>query len=84
MTDNLNVFAPVDRIAMPTPAVEPTKHIHKSRRAPHRRPPVIDQLLSIIEDGVVCCRAWRQPEATPTRAAGITSPDAAAVYIERP
>jgi hypothetical protein len=84
MTNHLNLFAPAARIAMPTLSAGPVKHTHDAPRTGHTRPSVVDDLLSIIDDGIVCCRCQRQPAAIPARTASIGSHHAASAWIERP
>ena len=69
MTNHLNSFATVARIALPTFSVGPIKHAHKARRTDHSRLPAVGDLLSIINGGIVYCQR-APPQA---RAASIGS-----------
>jgi hypothetical protein len=77
MMNYLNLFGPVARIVMPTLLVGSIKHTHQSRRIAHSRPDAVDELISIIDDGIVCYRRRRQPVASGDGAASIGSPRAA-------
>src|SRR5215831_11833639 len=66
MTNHLNLFATVARIALPTFSVGPIKHVHKAQRTDHNRLPAVGDLLSIINGGIVYCR--RQWQRAPPQA----------------
>jgi hypothetical protein len=84
MTNHLNLFAPVARTAMPTLSAGPIKHAHKVRRTGHSQPPVVDELLATITDGILWRRDQRQSAATLARLAAIASTAPIGAWIERP
>ena len=73
MTNHLNLFATVARIALPTFSVGPIKHAHKARRTDHSRLPAVGDLLSIINGGIVYCRRQWQRAPPQARTASIGS-----------
>lgn len=84
MTNHLNLFAPVARIAMPTFSVGPITHARKAQRTGHSRSSVLDEPLAAIDGGILCCRYQRQSAASLARGPNIGSTAPTGTSIERP
>lgn len=82
MTNHLNLFAPIARIALPTFSVGPIKYAHKVRRRVYSGPPVLDKTFAAIEDGILPTDMRRSAATRRGPSIGsIAPPDA---WIERP
>lgn len=84
MTNHLNLFAPIARIALPTFSVGPIKHAHNVRRRDYSRPPVLDETFAASDGGILSYRHQRQSAATLARGPSIGSIAPTDAWIERP
>ncbi|WP_375779353.1 hypothetical protein ACE103_10580 [Bradyrhizobium sp. ma5] len=73
MTDDLDSFAPIARIAIPTFSIGTIKHAHNARRTGDSQPPGLDAPFNAIDGGILCCQHQRQSVATLARGPDIGS-----------
>ena len=84
MTGDLHLFALMTRIAMPIFSIGSIEHAHKARRRRYGQSPALDQLLTSIDDGILCHRHGRQSVDLLARGPGVGSTAPIGVWIERP